>query len=198
MATLMNVDRYDTYAALSTGSKNGISVRENLGGKGEIVFTTAVSPTHTSSDISGSYSGGRYHWGQLISPCYETAARFDTLVPSWDAKTPAGTWLELELRLRCTGIWTGWFKMGVWASGTESVKRHSVDGQKAGNWQVLIDTLQSIGPVFADAYRYRLTLFTEEWGTCHQCRVSVSPPRIPHVMGSAWGRRATRACGIMN
>ena len=91
MAILVNVGRYDTYAALPTGSKNVISGRETPGCKGEIVSTLAVSPTHTSSDISGSYSGGRYHWGQLISPCYETTARFDTLVPSWDAKTPAGT-----------------------------------------------------------------------------------------------------------
>ncbi len=103
MAILVNVGRYDTYAALPTGSKNVISGRETPGCKGEIVSTLAVSPTHTSSDISGSYSGGRYHWGQLISPCYETTARFDTLVPSWDAKTPAGTWLELELRVRCAG-----------------------------------------------------------------------------------------------
>jgi hypothetical protein len=87
----VNVSRYDTCAALSTGSKNVILGCENPGGKGEIIFTLAVSPTHTSSDISGSYSGGRYHWGQLISPCYETTARFDTLVPYWDAKTPAGT-----------------------------------------------------------------------------------------------------------
>jgi hypothetical protein len=78
MDTLLNVVRYDTYAGLSTGSTNGISVRENPGGKGEIVFTPAVSLTHTSSDVSGSYSGGRYHWDQLISPCYETTARFAT------------------------------------------------------------------------------------------------------------------------
>jgi hypothetical protein len=39
MTTPVNVVRYDTCAALSTGSKNGISVRENPGGKGEIVFT---------------------------------------------------------------------------------------------------------------------------------------------------------------
>jgi hypothetical protein len=28
---------------------------------------------------------------------------------------------------------------------------------------VLTDILQSTGPLFADAYRYRLTLFTEDW-----------------------------------
>jgi len=54
--------------------------------------------------------------------------------------------------------------MGVWAKGTDTVKRHSVDGQKAGDWRVLTDTLQSTGPVFADAYQYRLTLVSREGG----------------------------------
>ena len=57
MAILVNVGRYDTYAAFPTGSKNVISGRENPGGKGEIIFTPAVSPTHTSSDISAPTAG---------------------------------------------------------------------------------------------------------------------------------------------
>ena len=127
-------------------------------------FACAPIPSHTASDDSGFYNGGRYHWSRLTSPVCETTSQFDTLVPSWEAMTPAGTWVEFEVRARSGGVWTRWFKMGVWASGTESVERHSVNGQRAGRWQVLTDTLQSIGPVFADAYRYRLTLFTEEWG----------------------------------
>jgi hypothetical protein len=68
------------------------------------------------------------------------------------------------VQVRSGGVWTGWFNTGVWVSGTENVKRHSADGKKVGDWQVLTDILQSIGPVFVDVYRYRLTLFTEEWG----------------------------------
>jgi hypothetical protein len=48
--------------------------------------------------------------------------------------------------------------MGVWAKETGTVKLHSADGQRAGDWSVLTDTLQSIGLLFADAYQYRLTL----------------------------------------
>ncbi len=194
----MNFDRHDdTYATLFTGSKNGVSVRELPGGAGEIVFTSTVSPPHTATDVSGFYNGGRYHWGRLTSPAYEAVTRFDTLIPSWEAKTPAGSWIELEVRARSGGVWTGWFKMGVWALGTESVKRHSVNGQKVGNWQVLIDTLQSIGPVFTDAYQYRLTLFTEEWGISPSVRgvcvaVSDSARHGEHLGTpgdeSLWGR----------
>jgi hypothetical protein len=163
----VNFDRHNTYAALSDGKKEGVSVRGLSGGMGEVRLVSAL---YTAFDGSGFYNGGRCQWGWLTSPLYETAARFDTLIPSWEATTPAGTWMELEVRVRSGGAWTRWFGMGVWASGTSSVERHSVNGQEAGSWRVLTDTLQSTGPVFADAYRYRLTLVTEEWGVSPSVR----------------------------
>ncbi|MBA4115610.1 MAG: peptidase C39 family protein, partial [Rubrobacter sp.] len=133
----------------------------------------------------------------LTSPVHETPIRFDTLLPSWNAKTPAGTWLGLEVCVRYGGAWTEWFDMGIWASGTESVERHSVKSQESGGWRVSTDTVESIGPVFADAYRYRLTLFAEEWGVSPGVRgvcVTVSDSRrhgedlgVPADVGS-WGR----------
>ena len=74
----------------------------------------------------------RYHGGRLTSPVYETAARFDTLIPSWQATTPAGTYMELEIRVYPGGAWIRWFGVGIWASG--SVERHSVDDQEEENW----------------------------------------------------------------
>jgi hypothetical protein len=160
----VDFDRHDTHTAFSAGKGESVLVCERSRGACEVRFACAPIPSHTASDDSGFFNGGRYHWSRLTSPVCETTSQFDTLVPSWEAMTPAGTWVEFEVRARSGGVWTRWFKMGVWASGTESVERHSVNGQRSGRWQVLTDTLQSIGPVFADAYRYRLTLFTEEWG----------------------------------
>jgi hypothetical protein len=95
--------------------------------------------------------------GTLTSRVYSSSHK-DTFVPSWNARTPSATWLRMEIRVRSGGNWTRWWDMGVWAKETGTVKRHSVDGQRAGDWRVLTDTLQSIGSVFADAYQYRLTL----------------------------------------
>ncbi len=161
-SSYIGFDRHDTHSALAAGTGDGILVRERPGGAGEVSLVFTATPSHTAFDDSGFYNGGRYHWGRLTSPVYETATWFDTLVPSWRAMTPAGTWLELEVRVRSCGSWSRWFGMGVW--GTGSVERHSVDGQEEGSCRVLTDTLQSTGPVFADAYRYRLTLFSEERG----------------------------------
>jgi hypothetical protein len=123
----------------------------------------ATAPPNTATDRSSLYNGGRYHWGTLTSPVHETAIRFDTLLPSWEATAPDGTWVQLEVRVRFAENWTSWFNMGVWTSGT-SLERHSVNGQEAEGWRVLTDTLQSTSQVFAGAYQYRLTLFTDKWG----------------------------------
>ena len=106
----------------------------------------------------------------MTSPDYDTTTPFDTLVPSWEAATPAGTWVELEVQVRSEGSWTPWFDMGVWTPNAGSVARHSVGGQRSGTWGVLTDTLQSQGSAFADAYQYRLTLFAEQSGVTPSVR----------------------------
>lgn len=192
----MRFDRCDTRAALAAGTGDGVLVGEEPGGVAGVSLSSTSTSSRTAFDSSGFYNGGRYHWGQLTSPVCEIADRFDTLVPSWQANTPAGTWMELEIRVCSGGVWTRWFGMGVWASGTESVKRHSVDGQEGGSWRVLTDTLQNTDPVFADTYQYRLTLFTERWSVSPSVRalsIAVSdscryeePPETPGD-GGFWG-----------
>ncbi|MDP8951850.1 MAG: peptidase C39 family protein [Actinomycetota bacterium] len=165
--TYVDFDRHDTYTDLWQGEQDGVVVSELAGGAGEV---SLASDPYTASDGSGFYNGGGYYWGWMTSPVYGADTSFDTLVPSWEAATPPGTWMELEVRVGSGGAWTPWFDMGVWASGTESVWRHSVDGQWSGAWEVLTDTLQSNGAAYADAYQYRLTLFTEQLGVSPSVR----------------------------
>jgi len=165
----VSLARHGTYASLSAGEKDGVAVRRLPGEAGEVRLVYAAAPPHTATDLSSFYNGGRYHWGTLTSPVHETAARFDTLLPSWNATAADGTWMQLEVRMRSAETWTSWFNMGVWTSGT-SLKRHSVNGQEAEGWRVLTDTLQSTGQVFAGAYQYRLTLFTDRWGVSPRAR----------------------------
>jgi hypothetical protein len=161
-SSYVDFDQHDTYSALSAGENDDVTVSELAGGAGEVSLVSAPDITY---DDSGFYNGGSYYWGWTTSPVYDTALPFDTLIPSWEAVTPAGTWIELEVRVRSADSWTAWFNMGVWASETTTVWRHSVDGQWNGAWEVQTDTLQSEELVFADAYQYRLTLFTEQGGT---------------------------------
>src|SRR5918992_3465489 len=131
---------YDTQSALAAGTERGIAFKNG----------------------APRLARGRTK-GTLTSRVYDSAHK-DTFIPSWNARTPSGTWLQVEMRVRSGGSWTRWWDMGVWAKGTDTVKRHSVNGQRAGDWRVLTDTLQSIGPLYADAYQYRLTLLSKRTG----------------------------------
>src|SRR5215207_574436 len=131
---------YSTSRTLASGAEKGVTVRNG---------TVRLARGRTQ--------------GTLTSKVYRSAHK-DTFIPSWNARTPSGTWLRVEMRVRSGGSWTRWWDMGVWARGTHTIKRHSVNGQRAGDWRVLTDTLQSIGPVFADAYQNRVTLLSKREG----------------------------------
>ena len=134
----IDFDSHDTQTELAAGREDGVVVRNG---------SARLLPGRTR--------------GTVISKAYATATRFDTLIPSWNASTPSGTWMQTDIRVRSGERWTPWFNMGVWVEGTETVKRHSVNGQGSGSWNVLTETLQAEGPVFADAYQYRLALSTK-------------------------------------
>jgi hypothetical protein len=83
-----------------------------------------------------------------------------SLVPSWIARTPAGTWLEIELRARTTGgALTKWYVMARWAEGDTDIHRTSLPGQGDEDGDVAVDTFVADRPV--TAYQIRATLYGE-------------------------------------
>lgn len=93
------------------------------------------------------YNGGRFAYGVLLSPIYNTLS-FNRAVPSWVAATPPGTWVQVHLRvLSSSGLWTGWARMPVWASSAHLVQRHAIDGQNDVNTDtfVLASGQQAVG-----------------------------------------------------
>lgn len=86
------------------------------------------------------------------------------LIASWNARTPAGTWLQVELRGTYTdGTTSPWYVLGRWTSGDASgdIRRTSVDGQGDGRSNVSTDTLAIDKPESGarfTSYELRLTL----------------------------------------
>lgn len=91
--------------------------------------------------------------GQVLTGPETAAPPFTELVPSWNASTPAGSSLNLEVRVRQAGGWTRWYSFGTWTSEGE---RGSVDGQKDAAGALGTDTLSLSAP--ASAYQYRMAL----------------------------------------
>ncbi|MDQ3930727.1 MAG: hypothetical protein M3328_16470, partial [Chloroflexota bacterium] len=120
------------------------------------------------SGVTERYGAGRYRRassfvGEATGPAVTTSFPFSEAVPSWNATTPPGTWIEVYLRARIGSRWTGWYNMGVWASD-DAVARHSVGGQADADAYVDVDTLK-IGargkPLNATAYQLKLRLFSK-------------------------------------
>lgn len=93
------------------------------------------------------------------------------LISSWNAHTPAGTWLQVELLGTYTdGTATPAYVMGRWTAGDgpEDIRRTSVDDQTDGKSSIWTDTFSvddtAAGPLLA-SYRLRLTLFRKPGST---------------------------------
>ncbi len=96
---------------------------------------------------------GQTQMGQVLTGPETAAPPFTELIPSWNAGTPAGSSLNLEVRVRQAGGWTRWYSFGTWMSEGE---RSSVDGQRDAAGTLNTDTLSLTAP--ATAYQYRVTL----------------------------------------
>ena len=101
---------------------------------------------------------GTYQYGTWTSGVLPLAFPFNELVSSWNAKTPAGTWVQSEVRPQLDdGHWGKWYILGRWASGDSDFHRTSVGGQGDADGYVAIDTFFTKDHP-AVAYRLRLTL----------------------------------------
>lgn len=95
--------------------------------------------------------------GTWISGWREPAFTFTRLIPSWNADTPDGTAIGIEVQARrASGGETRWWSFGSWAYGDAQLKRASVRGQRDGDGEVDTDVLLASVPM--SAYRVRLTL----------------------------------------
>jgi hypothetical protein len=117
------------------------------------------------SDYTDPHTGTTATWeyATWTSPVHRPAVPATEVIASWNAHTPEGTWLQVELRgTYSDGTDTPWYVMGRWAAGDQDIKRTSVDGQTDGRSTVWTDTFAiddaSTGLRLA-SYRLRLTLY---------------------------------------
>jgi hypothetical protein len=97
--------------------------------------------------------------GSWTSTWRTTPFAFDELVVSWNATTPAGTWIQVDMQASGSGRETKWYVMGIWASGDGDIQRTSVGGQRDTDGTIAIDTfIRDKKAAALDAYRLRVSL----------------------------------------
>ncbi len=97
--------------------------------------------------------------GIWTSAAVQTPFAFDQLVASWNAITPSGTWIDVQLRASGASRATKWYTLAVWSSGDDTIHRTTLKGQDDGDGRVNVDTFEkSSGAPELTSYELRVTL----------------------------------------
>ncbi len=152
---------------LSGGTSSGLTYS---GGALQLA-STGLTGGYSYTDPYANYYGdgangsGTYEYGTWTSAPTNLSFPFNELVSSWNAKTPAGTWIQVEMQPQLDdGHWAKWYILGRWAYGDSDFHRTSVGGQGNADGYVAIDTFFAKDHL-AVAYQLRLTLFRRTGST---------------------------------
>ncbi|MEV7329652.1 C39 family peptidase [Micromonospora sp. NPDC093244] len=131
------------------GARAGVTLARPAG-------TTEYADPHTGTTRTWEY-------GTWTSPVTRIGFDATELIASWNAETPAGTWIQVEMQGSYTsGDQTPWYVMGRWASGDTDIKRASVNRQ-GDPWSTIWTDTFSIDDadagVLLRSYQLRLTLY---------------------------------------
>ncbi|MFE9402848.1 C39 family peptidase [Streptomyces sp. NPDC006530] len=157
---LVDNQAWTSYAQWRSGSANG--VRAEGGPRPGIAIahpagTTVYTDPHTGTTATWEYAS----W---TSPEHRCAVPATEAVAHWNAHTPAGTWIQIELLgTYGDGTPTPAYVMGRWTAGDgeSDIRRTSVDGQGDGRSSISTDTFAidvPAGGARLASYRLRVTL----------------------------------------
>ena len=144
-----------------TGAAKG--VRAKSGARPGIVISRPAGTVDYTDPHTGTKAAWEY--ATWTSPVRRLSVPATEAIVSWNARTPAGTWIQAELKgTYSDGTATPWYVMGRWTSGdgADSIRRTSVDDQSDDKSSVWTDTLAVDDPASGlrlTAYQLRLTLY---------------------------------------
>ncbi|MDN3022464.1 peptidase C39 family protein [Streptomyces sp. S.PB5] len=158
-ARLVDNRFWTTYGDWRRGKAKG--TRVVAGERPGLVIDDALGTVEYRDPHSGKAAAWEY--ATWTSPVHELAVPATEAIASWNAHTPGGTWLQVELKgTYSDGTTTPWYVMGRWAAGDRDIRRTSVDDQSDGRSSVWTDTLAVDAPASGlriASYRLRLTLY---------------------------------------
>jgi hypothetical protein len=128
-----------------SGTKQGVRVRQ-----GELVLA--------ETSLSRRYRGTRYDVGQWTSAWTAPGFGLTQLIASWEATTPANSWIEVRVRGRAGTATSSWDILGRWAASDRKVRRTSVGGQQDDLADVAVDTWRVGDAAGVSSYQVQVRL----------------------------------------
>ena len=148
--------------AFAGWSLNGVKLNA-----GALEFDPSTATAGSDPYEAGAYNGGNYYTGgsffvgEATSPEISTVFNFTEAIASWNASTPAGSWVEIQFRAQYGDRWSKWYVLGIWASGETTVQRHSVNLQGDTDGFVAVDTfVSSSKKETTNKFQLKLRLFS--------------------------------------
>lgn len=154
--------KWTTLADFTSGSGSGV---EELSGDrtGIDIAGTVGSLSYKDTYL---HTTSSYDYATWTSPDYPLGFGATELVSSWNAQTPAGTWLKVEVNATMEdGVQTGWLDMGHWAALDTDIARTSVSPTAAPYGRVSTDTFNASPGHSVHAYQLRATLYRRSGST---------------------------------
>ncbi|NUV57837.1 peptidase C39 family protein, partial [Streptomyces coelicolor] len=150
---------WTTYPDWRSGTAAG--TRAVAGLRPGLVIAEAAGTTDYTDPHTGRTAAWEY--ATWTSPVHRLAVPSTEAIASWNAHTPEGTWIQVELKgTYSDGTDTPWYVMGRWAAGDADIRRTSVDDQEDGKSSVWTDTLavdDAASGLRIASVRLRLTLY---------------------------------------
>jgi len=137
---------------------SGTSEGTALSGDDLIIGTTQGTIEYT--DPFGNGTAKRYEYATWTSPEVRPGFNLTELVASWNAATPVGTWLQVDVRgTPDTGGMSKWYILGRWTHEDSDLHRTSVPAQGDDLAYVAIDTLVTTADRSMSTWQLRVTLY---------------------------------------
>lgn len=134
------------------------------------------------------HAGRTWDLGRWTSPWTVPGFAFTELIPSWEATTPDGTFVEVQVRGRSGAGRSSWDTLGRWASGDASFRRSSQGSQDDDLARVATDTF--VADSSFDAWQLRVTLLrrTGTTSTPQVDAIGAMVSRVPASTGVTTSR----------
>ncbi|OKJ55329.1 peptidase C39 family protein [Streptomyces sp. CB02261] len=150
---------WSSYTDWRCGSAAG--ARAVAGLRPGLVLDSPAGRTDYTDPHTGRTSAWEY--ASWTSPVHTPTVPATEVIASWNAHTPPGTWIQVELSGTYSDTTaTPWYVLGRWASGDGDILRTSVDDQTDGRSTVWTDTFaidDAASGLRLASYRLRLTLY---------------------------------------
>ena len=141
----ISLDRWQSTADWRSGRTQGVRIE---GGQLRV-----AAPVRTRT-----YRGKSYDEARWTSAWTQTRFGATSTIPSWNARTSAGTWVEVQVRARTGNKAGSWDVVARWADSDRGFRRVSAGAQADDLTSVNVDTVVADGGRSYSSWQLRISL----------------------------------------